>query len=72
PGCLVPNVLGHALRGARREIVAADCRVGQLSYAFSRARKKGHVLSQQPRARARRRSGARVNLVVSKGRRQRS
>lgn len=66
--CRVPNVVGRTLRTARRMIRGRRCRVGRVRYARSR-RARSRVISQRPRRGARLRVGARVNLVVSRGRR---
>jgi len=68
--CHVPNVVGRRLPGARHALVAAHCRLGRVTSAFSRVRKKGRVISQRPKAHARLPSGGRVRVVVSKGRRR--
>jgi hypothetical protein len=64
--CKVPKVVGKKLVTARRLIVRAKCRVGRVRRARS-ARARGRVLSQKPRAGAKRPRGARVNLLVSRG-----
>jgi hypothetical protein len=64
--CKVPNVVGKTLTTARRLIAGGRCRVGRVRRARS-ARARGRVLSQSPRAGARRARGSRVNLVVSRG-----
>jgi eukaryotic-like serine/threonine-protein kinase len=66
----VPNVVGRTLPRARHALVAAHCQLGRVTYAFSRARKKGRVLSQRPKPNAQLPSGGRVRVVVSKGRRR--
>jgi hypothetical protein len=68
PPCKVPKVVGKTLVTARRLIVRARCRVGRVRRARS-ARARGRVVSQSPRPGVRRARGARVNLVVSRGRR---
>ena len=50
--------------------VVTDCRTGAVKRRFSRRVKKGHVVSQRPRAHTRHPLGARVALVVSKGKRR--
>ena len=65
----MPNVVGKTLSAARRALARKHCRLGRIGHAFSTKRKKGLVISQKPRAGARRASGAKVNVVVSKGRR---
>ncbi|HYX76522.1 MAG TPA: PASTA domain-containing protein, partial [Gaiellaceae bacterium] len=69
PPCVVPNVRGKSLRRARHAIAAASCRVGRVRYAWAR-RRRGIVIAESPAPRTRALSGARVNLVVSRGRRR--
>jgi len=64
PQCRVPRVIGLRLATARTRIRKANCRVGRVRRA--RSRRVGRVLSQSPRAGARRANGARVNLVVGR------
>jgi hypothetical protein len=66
--CVVPRLTGKALVAARRSIKSHACSVGAIKRARSQRVKKGHVISQQPRAGRRLRHGAKVALVVSKGR----
>jgi glucose/arabinose dehydrogenase len=68
PICRVPQVIGQRLAGARARIRRANCRVGRLRSRHS-ARRRGRILSQSPRPRARRVRGTRVHLTVSRGRR---
>jgi alpha-tubulin suppressor-like RCC1 family protein len=65
--CVVPNVLGKPLATAKPRIVRANCRVGRVLRVTSR-KKKNTVLGQNPRPGARPKWGARVHLVVSRGR----
>lgn len=65
--CAVPQVRGRTLRAAKRSLRARDCQVGRIRHAFSRRVRKGRVISQKPRPRTRLAHGARVNLVVSRG-----
>jgi Tol biopolymer transport system component len=64
--CIVPPVAGKALGDARARIRRASCAVGPLRYARS-SRPGGTVLAQRPQARAERKIGSRVRLVVSRG-----
>src|SRR5436190_15597443 len=66
--CLVPKVTGKTLAAAKRAIKAHNCRVGKITRAFSTKVKSGRVISQTPKARQRLEHGAKVNLVVSQGR----
>lgn len=65
--CRVPNVLGQGLVTSRARIRRANCSVGRIRYARS-VRARGRVLQQTPRPRLRLCRGARVKLVVSRGR----
>jgi TolB protein len=65
--CIVPTVAGKPLQEARRTIDRASCSVGRVRFKAS-ARPRGTVLVQQPRGRAERRIGTKVNLVASRGR----
>lgn len=67
--CVVPKVVGRRLAVARAAIVRRHCRVGAVRRAYSRAR-RGVVIRQSPRAGRRLRAGARVSLLVSRGRRR--
>ncbi len=69
PRCVVPRVVGRPLARARRMLVRAHCRTGKISRRFSH-KVRGRVLSQRPRTGVRRPVGARVDLVVSRGRRR--
>jgi uncharacterized delta-60 repeat protein len=65
--CIVPKVDGKALVRARHAIKKARCAVGNVKRVYSDRVRKGRVISQKPRSGAKRLSGARVRLVVSKG-----
>ncbi|MEK6274902.1 MAG: PASTA domain-containing protein [Actinomycetota bacterium] len=70
PPCKVPNVRGKKLAAAKTSIKKARCTVGKVARKASKRVKKGRVISQSPRAGASVPSGAKVNLVVSKGRKR--
>jgi hypothetical protein len=67
--CVVPNVKGKPLATAKARIAAAHCRTGAVTRARSRTVAKGKVISQRPKAGTKLASGAKVSLVVSRGRR---
>jgi len=69
--CTVPNVKGKKLAEARRSIRRAHCTVGSVEERFSRTVGKGHVIAQKPRPGLKRPDGAKVNLLVSRGRSKR-
>jgi extracellular elastinolytic metalloproteinase len=64
--CVVPRVKGMQLKRAKAAIKSRHCRVGKVVKKKAAVR-KGKVIAQRPAARTRLRSGARVNLLVSKG-----
>jgi hypothetical protein len=66
--CKVPNVKGMTLAAAGRELIAGDCKRGKVGYAYSSKVKKGRVVSQAQRPGKTLKAGAKVNLVVSRGR----
>jgi hypothetical protein len=67
--CVVPNVRGRTLKQAKSRIQRARCKAGRVARAYSRSVRRGSVISQTPRPGARMKQGARVSIVVSKGRR---
>jgi hypothetical protein len=67
--CIVPRVKGRTLEAARNAIRSGSCRTGKITRARSRTIRKGHVISQKPRAHLHLPNGAKVSLVISKGRR---
>jgi uncharacterized delta-60 repeat protein len=66
--CRVPNVMGKTLRSAKRAIKHAHCTVGRVTRAFSSKVGAGRVISQRPRPHRVLPAGAKIKLVVSKGR----
>jgi hypothetical protein len=67
--CRVPRVVGKSLAVARLALQQRHCRTGKVSYAYSRKSKKGIVTSQSRRAGRALAANAKINLVVSRGRR---
>jgi uncharacterized delta-60 repeat protein len=70
PFCVVPTVRGQFLAAARTRLVRANCRLGKVKRAYSRRVPSGRVISQRQRPGARLAELARVDLVVSRGRRR--
>ena len=66
--CVVPKVKGKSLSAARRSIKTHNCSVGKVTRVTSSKVKNGRVVSQKPRPGKRLKHGAKVNLVVSRGR----
>ncbi len=70
PGlCNVQAVGELTLATASQKLARAGCRVGKVRYVHKK-HGKGHVISQKPTFGAVRAAGARVNLVVSLGRKR--
>jgi Ca2+-binding RTX toxin-like protein len=69
--CVVPNVRGKKLATARAALRRAHCRAGKVKLAYSTKIKRGRVIAQKPKPRARLRNQAKVDLVVSRGPRKR-
>jgi beta-lactam-binding protein with PASTA domain len=67
--CGVPNLADQKLAAAKRAIVVAGCHLGRVARAYSRTVRAGRVVSQAPKPGALRPPGARIDLVVSRGRR---
>ncbi len=66
--CTVPSLKGKTLAAAKRLIESHGCSLGRIKHTTSRKVKKGAVISQKPRPGTRLNNGAKVSLVVSKGR----
>jgi len=66
--CTVPKVRRKTLPAAKRTIARANCLLGKTSGAYSKTVRRGRVLSTRPRP-GTELYGAKVNLVVSRGRR---
>jgi virginiamycin B lyase len=67
--CVVPNVKERSLRAAKNMLRRRGCGVGAVRRSFSSTVPRGHVISQRPHPGARHPAGAKVRLVLSKGRR---
>jgi beta-lactam-binding protein with PASTA domain len=65
--CVVPKVVGKAFKKAKTALKRSHCRAGKVSRAYSKRIKKGRVLRVKPKAGKRLPVGARVSLVVSRG-----
>ena len=63
----VPDVVGLTQSEAEAEIIAADLRVGTITWQISTTVPAGSVISQYPEAGTEVNHGTRVNLVISTG-----
>jgi hypothetical protein len=66
--CNVPAVRGLRIVDAEREIVRANCTRGKIRYAYSTRVRRGHVISDHPRAGTVLPRNSKVSLLVSRGR----
>jgi Tol biopolymer transport system component len=64
--CVVPRVIGMRLAVARTRIARANCRVGSVRRVRTKAKKRGKVVAQNPRARTVKDRGFKVKLVVGR------
>ena len=69
PTCHVPKLYGMTLKAARHAIRTRNCALGKITHAASLRVGKGHVTLQKPKPGTHLRYLAKVNLVVSRGRR---
>jgi hypothetical protein len=67
--CVVPQLRFSLLRSAKRAIRRANCSVGAIRSAYSKATPRGHVISTTPKPGTVLPKGGKVNLIVSRGRR---
>jgi FG-GAP-like repeat/PASTA domain/FG-GAP repeat len=65
--CTVPNVVRKTQRSARRAIASAQCGVGKIRRAYSRAVGKGRVIFEDPEPRTVLPRRGKVNLFISLG-----
>jgi Tol biopolymer transport system component len=64
--CIVPKVIGMRLAVARSRIGRANCQVGSVRRKRTKAKKRGKVVAQSPRAGSVKDRGSKVNLVVGR------
>ncbi len=66
--CIVPRLHGKPLAAAKSAIRRNSCQVGKITRVHSGKIAAGHVVSSAPKAGRHRAHGAKVSLVVSRGR----
>jgi hypothetical protein len=64
--CVVPKLKGKTLAQAARALRAAHCALGKVARAYSKT-KSGRVIGQKPPAGRTLKTGAKVNVTLSKG-----
>jgi V8-like Glu-specific endopeptidase len=69
-GCIVPRLKGRTLAAARAALARGSCRLGKVTRAYSGTVRVGRIAVQRPAAGRRLARGAKVNVVVSRGRRR--
>lgn len=67
--CAVPRLRGLTLLGAKRLLAKRGCSLGRVTRVRSRRVRRGHVVAQRPAPGLRLARGARVRVVLSRGRR---
>ncbi|HET9101995.1 MAG TPA: PASTA domain-containing protein [Solirubrobacteraceae bacterium] len=65
--CTVPKLAGRSIAASRTALARAHCRLGRHPTAYAAHTRRGHVISQSPRAGRVLAAGAAVNVVVSRG-----
>jgi hypothetical protein len=71
PVCNVPRLRGLTLVGAKRQLTKRGCALGRLRRAYSPRVRRGRVIAQKPGPGLRLRRGAKISVVLSRGRRKR-
>jgi PKD repeat protein len=71
PGCVVPRLKGLTLAAAKTRLAANHCRLGRVTRAYSKTVKKSRILAQTPPAGRKLANGAKVNVVLSRGKKPR-
>ena len=66
-GCVVPKLRGDRLAAAKKALRRAHCTLGKVTKKASAKVAKGHVISSRPRSGTHRKRGARIAIVVSRG-----
>lgn len=62
--CVVPNVVGKHLKGAKKKIRAAGCTVGHVDKNKGVTAKTGKVVKQNPKAGTTKKAGSKVNVKL--------
>ena len=70
PVCTVPRLRGLTLVAAKRALAKHGCALGRITRAYSRRVRRGRVLGQKPGPGLRRARGAKVAVVLSRGRKR--
>jgi subtilisin family serine protease len=71
PVCTVPRLRGLTLAGAKHSLAKQGCALGGVSKAYSKRMRRGRIVAQRPGPGLRLRRGAKIAVVVSRGRRKR-
>ena len=69
PACTVPRLRGLTLIGSKRLLVKRGCALGRITRSYSRRVARGHVIAQKRQPGLRLKRGAKVGVVLSRGRR---
>ncbi len=66
-GCVVPKLRGDSLGAAKRALRRAHCALGKVTRKAGGKVRKGRVISSRPGKGAHRKRGARIAIVLSRG-----
>jgi hypothetical protein len=66
-GCVVPKLRGDRLAAAKHALRRAHCALGKVTKKASGKVAKGHVISSRPRSGTHHKRGARIAIVISRG-----
>jgi subtilisin family serine protease len=69
PACTVPRLRGLTLIGSKRLLVKRGCALGRITRSYSRRVARGRVIAQKRQPGLRLKRGAKVGVVLSRGRR---
>lgn len=67
--CLAPRLKGKTVGAARHAVKVAGCSIGRVGHTVSQTVAKGRVISQKPKPGTQLKLGAKIDLVVSRGKR---
>jgi subtilisin family serine protease len=70
PVCTVPRLRGLTLIGSKRLLVKRGCDLGRITRAYSGRVRRGRVIAQKRTPGLRLRRGAKIGVVLSRGRRR--
>lgn len=64
PSCVVPNLIGKSLKGAKKALARANCRLGKVREPNGLTAKTDHVVKQAPKPGRTLAQGAKVSIKL--------